>query len=210
MAVNKYHGGKVYKIINNLNNEIYVGSTCERLLSRRMGNHKCDAKKETCKSRPLYKHMNELGAENFRIVSLEDYKCDTIDQLQSREQYYIDLLKPVYNMHQAVHSPEYRQQYREANKERISAMKKQYRSTHLKEAQEYREIYAPEYRANAKATWPLLECIACKYSTVWKEKYNRHCSSALHNKRLRFYQLEQEKNNEIPIEMINDLFHYIV
>ena len=41
-----YHKGKIYKILNTIDNEIYVGSTCE-LLSQRMARHRCSMKKTT-------------------------------------------------------------------------------------------------------------------------------------------------------------------
>jgi hypothetical protein len=38
MPIN-YQLGKIYKIMNNINDEIYVGSTCEPILARRLAGH---------------------------------------------------------------------------------------------------------------------------------------------------------------------------
>ena len=57
-----YSKGKIYKVLNNINDEIYVGSTVETL-SVRMAKHR-----HTMKRQPqfkLYEHMNKLGVENF-------------------------------------------------------------------------------------------------------------------------------------------------
>ena len=77
-----YHKGKIYKILNTIDNEIYVGSTCE-LLSQRMARHR-----STMKSIPhlkLYKHMHELGVEHFYIELIEDCPCDRNEELVKRE-----------------------------------------------------------------------------------------------------------------------------
>ncbi len=45
---NKYQHGKIYKIISNQTNEIYIGSTIYKLLSERMRNHRSDYRKWKC------------------------------------------------------------------------------------------------------------------------------------------------------------------
>ena len=42
--MNKYNNGKIYKIIDNTNDNIYIGSTTEPILSRRMAQHKSQYK----------------------------------------------------------------------------------------------------------------------------------------------------------------------
>ena len=51
-----YENGKIYVIRNNINDMVYVGSTCN-LLHKRFHQHKLDMKKEGHKIRPLYKDM---------------------------------------------------------------------------------------------------------------------------------------------------------
>ena len=77
-----YHKGKIYKILNTIDNEIYVGSTCE-LLSQRMARHRSDCKRRA--HLPLYKHMNQLGVEHFYIELIEDCPCDRNEELVKRE-----------------------------------------------------------------------------------------------------------------------------
>ena len=77
-----YHKGKIYKILNTIDNEIYVGSTCE-LLSQRMARHRSQVLiKPHLK---LYKHMNQLGVEHFYIELIEDCPCDRNEELVKRE-----------------------------------------------------------------------------------------------------------------------------
>ena len=61
-----FNKGKIYKITNDFNDEVYVGSTCDTL-NRRFINHKQESKVERSKNRPIYKLMNEIGFEIFRI-----------------------------------------------------------------------------------------------------------------------------------------------
>ena len=98
----RYRNGKVYKLVNCVDDKIYIGSTCARL-SKRFYDHK-----HTAKNRPTYvhKHLNSIGWENVRIILIENVIAETKDQLLIREQHYIDELKPELNKHAAyVHCP---------------------------------------------------------------------------------------------------------
>ena len=59
-----YSKGKLYKIINTIDDEIYIGSTTETL-GQRMANHRGSRKLKP--QYKLYKHMHELGVSNFYI-----------------------------------------------------------------------------------------------------------------------------------------------
>jgi len=83
-----YTNGKIYKIWNNINNEIYIGSTCQ-LLSKRMAEHRSNRMGEQKRHRPLYKLMNELGVEHFFIELLIDCPCENIEELRKIEGEYI-------------------------------------------------------------------------------------------------------------------------
>ena len=39
MDTNRYLRGKIYKIIDNTNNNVYIGSTCELTLASRLAKH---------------------------------------------------------------------------------------------------------------------------------------------------------------------------
>ena len=52
-----YAKGKIYKILNTIDDEMYVGSTVETL-GQRMAKHRSDMKRRQYK---LYNHMNKLG-----------------------------------------------------------------------------------------------------------------------------------------------------
>ena len=83
-----YNNGKVYKIVNNIDNMIYIGSTTCHLCSR-MNVHRCNTRNN--KNATLYKHMHKLGIRNFYIVLIENYSCSNKDQLLWHEWYIFDL-----------------------------------------------------------------------------------------------------------------------
>ena len=78
-----YSLGKIYKIVNDVNDKIYIGSTCQTL-SQRLNGHRKDARKIERMS-PLYSAMKELGIGQFRIVLIEEYPCQNVAQLTARE-----------------------------------------------------------------------------------------------------------------------------
>jgi group I intron endonuclease len=89
--------GMVYKIINSINNDIYVGSTI-RTLNQRFAGHKCNHSKEDNRSYncKLFTAMRELDIDNFSIHLLECIEFEGKDLLIC-EQKHIEELKPAYN-----------------------------------------------------------------------------------------------------------------
>lgn len=83
----------IYKIINELNEDCYIGSSIK--VKNRWSRHKKDLKKGNHHSIILQRAVNKYGLENFKFLLLET--CP-IEILIEREQYYLDLEKPKYNM----------------------------------------------------------------------------------------------------------------
>ena len=80
-----YKNAKIYKIIDNTNNDIYIGSTTQARLSRRLSGHKQDAKlNKGCVSKQI------INNGDYKIVLIENYSCNSKDELLAREQFYID------------------------------------------------------------------------------------------------------------------------
>jgi hypothetical protein len=92
--MNRYHNGKIYKLVNTVDDRIYIGSSATEL-SKRLYKHKQVARKRT--EQKVYKELNIIGWENVRIIEVEAFRCETKNELIAREQYHIDLLKPELN-----------------------------------------------------------------------------------------------------------------
>ena len=113
-----YQNGKIYKIIDNTNNNFYVGSTCEKLC-RRLQKHKASYK---CYLNPNVKQgfmrsFNIIKNGDFKIILIEEYPCESKEQLLAREQYFIDKIDCI-NHNNTIHkSKEYQQNWRNNNRE---------------------------------------------------------------------------------------------
>ena len=74
----------IYKIINNVNQKIYIGKTT-RTIEERFKEHCKDYKKRDLEKRPLYRAMKKYGIENFSIELVEE-----TDNPEEREKYLIE------------------------------------------------------------------------------------------------------------------------
>ena len=87
-----YSNGKIYKIVDNTNANIYIGSTCEPTLARRLSKHVGDYKcwKNGKKNNKSSFKIIENG--DYDIVLIENFPCDKKDELHKRERYWIETL----------------------------------------------------------------------------------------------------------------------
>jgi group I intron endonuclease len=83
----------IYKIVNAINNKIYVGSTIYK--TKRWRAHKSLLKNGYHHSPHLQRAWNKYGSENFVFEVLETV---TITNIHDREQFYLDTLNPEYNV----------------------------------------------------------------------------------------------------------------
>ena len=82
---NKYSKGKIYKIISPHTDKCYVGSTIQPLCNR-LALHRKHFDKKKYSSREIMK----LG--DYKIILIENYPCNSKEELNKREQYFIDTL----------------------------------------------------------------------------------------------------------------------
>ncbi len=86
-----YKNGKIYKIINDENEECYIGSTVKKLLSARFAEHKSSYnrwKNNNDHFMSSFVLFEKYGIENCKIILIENYPCDNKDELRAREEYY--------------------------------------------------------------------------------------------------------------------------
>jgi group I intron endonuclease len=89
-----YVNSRIYKVVNDVNDDVYVGSTTQKLCQR-MATHRSNAKKYP--NRKIYKMINTIGIEHFKIILIEKYPCKSREELNTREEHYRKLLKPTLN-----------------------------------------------------------------------------------------------------------------
>ena len=78
-----YKNGKIYCIRNNIDDDIYVGSTTQPL-SKRMAKHREAAKHKDKMHSVFYAKVNEIGIEHFYIELIEDCPCETLEQFKKK------------------------------------------------------------------------------------------------------------------------------
>ena len=134
-----YKNGQIYVIRNSIDNEIYIGSSCQPLC-KRYQKHK-DNSKGYKKDRKLYSKMNEIGIDKFYIELYEEYPCDNVEQLRRREGEIIRELKPVLNKQIAGRTLA---EWQEDNKELLKKWKKQYYEENKERLNEYHKEWYEE------------------------------------------------------------------
>ncbi len=136
-----FANSKIYKLISNLTQDIYIGSTT-KLLKTRLSYHKSSHNKAVSK----YLFQPDAIVD---IVLLENYACNNINELKAKELHYISTLpcinknKPFISSFNCNSINEWRQDYRNQHLEQSI----HYRNTHLEKMKQYQLIYQnrPEY-----------------------------------------------------------------
>jgi len=91
----------IYIIINKVNGKFYIGSACS--LNGRWAVHRSKLNNRTHPNSHLQNSWNKYGEENFKFRVLEPVK--DVNNLLEREQFWMDLLKPEYNILPTAGSP---------------------------------------------------------------------------------------------------------
>lgn len=130
----KYENGKIYSIRSYESDEVYIGSTV-KTLSQRFSQHKKDYKKYLDNKYSYVTSFEIIKHPSAYIELVEEFSCNSKDQLNKREGEIIRATLNCVNQKIAGRTAkEYREDNKEAikqyykdNKEDISAQQKQYR-----------------------------------------------------------------------------------
>jgi hypothetical protein len=223
-----YSNGKIYKLVNDVDDKIYIGSTCNRL-SHRKNLHKGHSKRKP--NRVVYKHLNSIGWENVDIILVENFNCKSKNELHARERHYIDLLKPSLNRVIPLRTlqewcednkelikqnkkkyydenkekfKQYGKKYRDENKEKIKAREKKYRDDNIELIKEQNKKYYDDNkeRLSKKYKQEKLTCSYCN-KTFRKNNTTQHIKTNKHIKNFKdSYKLvfDEEFDGEITTE----------
>jgi group I intron endonuclease len=143
--MSNYNNGKIYVIRNHGNPLVYVGSTTQAL-SKRMVEHRSKSKSyTTCK---LYQAFYEHGIEKFYIELVEDYPCESKEQLLRQEGHFIRQFDSYNNGYNGVIAGQTKKGYREDNRKAILEQKKGYRESNKDSIAKQKKSH---YEANKEA-----------------------------------------------------------
>ena len=135
----EYQRGKMYKIVCNVTDEIYVGSTTKMYLSERLVAHVSAAKSQAQSRQCTSKQIIDRG--DYKIELIENYPCDTKKELHLREGFHVMNNVCVNKVTPGRTKKECDKIYRDKHKDEAKIYMKQYRETQgedlLKKKREY-------------------------------------------------------------------------
>jgi len=176
-----YQLGKIYKIVDLSTDECYIGSTCQPTLAKRLAKH-VEAYKRYCNGKEhwIISSFHILANENYDIVLIEDYPCDTRGELHSRERFHtrssLTCVNKIRNqgLLAEVGKKEYRRltdkEYYEKNKEKVNERKKAYYERNKGKVREYRRLYDETHKEQINERRTTLNQCTCggRYQTMNK------------------------------------------
>lgn len=107
----RYQHSKIYKIVSDQTNRIYVGSTVN-VLSKRLSEHKSMYKRYKNGSHHYVTSFDIVQYDDAKIILVESYPCNNKDELRARERYHIETLDCVNRCIPGRSAKEYRDEHR--------------------------------------------------------------------------------------------------
>ena len=182
-----YNNGKIYVIRNSVDDDIYIGSSCQPLC-KRFQKHK-DSLTTYKKDRKLYSKMIELGKEQFYIELYEEYPCGNVEQLRRREGEIIRELKPVLNKQVAGRTIT---EWREDNKEYIQEDKKKYYEENKERLNEYHKEWFEENKEEQRQKTKQYRAMNRETVLQKKREYHHKNKERISEEKKQYYQDNKE------------------
>ena len=178
MPVN-YQLGKIYKIADNTNDSVYIGSTCEPTLARRLAKHVNNYKSYLNGKNDYITSYDILENNDYNIVLIEASPCNSKDELLARERYFIESIDCINKNIPGRTRKEYNKQYAIDHAEEISQKQKEYREKNEATLKIKESIYREVNKINRKEKGSqIFEC-ECGSKCRHNEKA-RHFKSLKH------------------------------
>ena len=183
-----YSNGKIYKIVDHVNNKCYIGSTCKLLLSQRLAGHKA-AYKLALKTGVKKMTSHDIIANgNYTILLLESFPCTTKNELLARERYYVETIDCVNKVIPSRTDKEYYQD----NKEKF----KEYYQDNKEKIANKNKLYYERHKDEVKAKNSTTEHL--KHRAEWYENNKEHL-----NERMKEYYVENKEKIQIRHQQYN-------
>ena len=180
-----YSKAKIYKVVNDVNDDIYIGATCQSL-SKRMAEHRISMRSKRDKHIKLYQKMNEIGVEHFKILLIAETPCDNVEQLRAIEGEYIKELGTLNSQVAGRTSSDYCKEF----KERYYPTKKIYRENNRdilnEKNREYYNTKKEEINIKHKK----------RYDEITSSKMTCEVCRTIHNKKNKPLHLRSKKHQE--------------
>ena len=161
MMENKYKNGVIYKLCckDPTITDVYVGSTCAFNKRKNLHKHSCNNETSKVYNLNVYKFIrNNGGWDNFEIIELIKYPCNTKRELELKEREYLELLSATLNKQTPTRS---KKEWKELNIKETNEKQKAYYLANKEQIKETQKAY---YLANKE-----------RMNETQKEKFNCEC-----------------------------------
>jgi hypothetical protein len=153
-----YQDAKIYKILNYENDDVYIGSTTEPTLARRLSGHVRNYKMYLKGKGNYVTSFKVIATHNYDIQLIEAYPCNNKMELHAREGYWIKQIECVnrcvagqtqieWRKHNRESLAEKHKVYRDTNKVVIAGKAKAYREANKAVLVEKRKDYYKKNKA---------------------------------------------------------------
>jgi hypothetical protein len=177
--VKDYQRGKIYKIVCNITNKIYIGSTCEPTLARRLAKHVSNFKDWKKDSKNSYiSSFQIIEGGDYYIELLEICSCTIKEELLARERFYIknnDCVNKLKNLNMTEEDKkENSKEYYKNNKDKINIIHKEYYDNNkckiLEQCKEYRETHKEQKKETDKKYYDKNTDKILEYQKIYREE----------------------------------------
>ena len=184
---NKYQRAKVYKIISQDTDKIYIGSTIVPTLAQRLAKHIADYGYYKVGKRSFISSFEIIKYPDYKIVLLESFPCNSRDELLAREQHHIDIAgdscvnmrKAYITLSEEEYVKQYNKEYNILNKDKIDERNKTYREENKDKIQEIGKQYYKQNREEIRAK--RAKKIECDCGVLFSQSYKlKHYQSFIH------------------------------
>ena len=131
-----YQQAKIYKIVDNRTDEIFIGSTCYSTLARALAscvdNYRSYVKDNARGYRSYFKFFEDN--DDYDIILIENFPCNSKDELNARLKYNIKNNECV----NKIIIGRTRKEYNEDNKEKLNKYKYEYQSNNKDKVKLYK------------------------------------------------------------------------
>ena len=189
---NKYKNGKIYKIVSNVNDDVYYGSTIERTLARRLVQHRTDYKRYLAGKYNNVTSFKILETNDYDIVLVERVNCNSKEELHQRERFYIENNACV----NKVRPNRTVKEWYNDNKEKIKEYREENKDDYLK--------YQKEYQLKNKDKLQAKNDCPCGGNYTTQNK-SRHIKYPKHQSYLKAHESKQFKLSQYSFDFIFEM-----
>ena len=202
--VKDYLQEKIYKIVCNITGLIYIGSTVEQRLSRRLVEHRHQYNQYLKGEHNYISSFKVIDGGNYEILLIENYPCESSDELRRRERYFIESEECV-NLNYPIRTKEdkresekkryyeniekeslRKKQFYAENKEKVDLRNKKWRE----ENKEKESLRKKQFHAENKE---MINLTRKKWRTENKDKVIEQRKNEYRNRRIKTLYLQQLK-----------------